>query len=1605
MKFWRSILTLATCLLLVGGSVLAPVAPAAAERGLRDQIPRQIQDVDPKIDSRLEAEIAARPDGHIPVIIMLEEQPVPFEVEAAKSLQAETQVPLMTELTMIGAENITEHWIVNAISATVYAPKIAEIAARPDVEKVWLDEEISLPEPPELPELYPEPAVDDDAIRRLKIPPRVEFEYDDRLIFDLDQMLIIRGGEIIRLEAATVTPAEEAVIIAPHVKDAERVRPDKEFRLPAPPEVPDLYPEPPVDDDAGEVEVLPRPDIEYDVDDRVIVRRDETPVTHRAETVRQQGANVTPADEVGIISGRVTDTAEKPVVDARIVVWNGVTAWTTTAEDGTYEIPDLPAGTYTMRVFPPRGAYLTAARIPDIEVTAGATTTVDVTLPEGGIIAGRVTDSEGHGLYRAWVIAWDPILPIGWIIRTNVQGYYTTPGLSPGETEWIFFAPPGVHLAPVEIPITVTAGETTTVDVALTEPGGVIAGRVTDPDGLPVADALVEVREPVLGGGAWVFTDKDGYYTTHGLSPGITEMWVRPPHDLGLPSAHIPGIEVVAGETTIVNVTLGVGIISGRVTDTAGAPVADALVAVWCWEAWRWIAVTRTDAEGYYITPPVPAGEYLLDVIPPVGVHLAPASIPVEVTAGVTVTVDVTLPEGGIITGRVTDPAGVGVADAVVWVFDAGILTWLGVTTDAEGYYTTTGLTPGITTMEVVPPPGYLLPALLEVEVVTGETTTVNVALEKGGVIAGTVTDTAGEPVPGAAVLGRKQLMGLGWGLLAFTAADGSFATPVLAPDTYEIIVSPAWTVPLTPAWVPDIAVIVGETSTQDVTLYWDYGDPIVNAPPMWDAGYDGEGIKIAILDTGIDYTHPDLADRIIAAKDFTGDGTVMDWHGHGTHVAGIAAGAYNQEWQISGVAPGAYLLNARIFNVETRTRTSWILRAIEWSMDQGAHILNMSFGAHQWDGTGRMPICRASANAVAAGHIVVPAAGNEAPGQATILRPAIAHDVIAVAASEARDEIVWFSSRGPAGDGRVALDVAAPGLWVIAPVPPHIVDPWGRPPEFGLYDDWSGTSMSAPHVAGAAALLLDAFPGLTPAEVEMALKSSADDLAAGVLDQGAGRLNVHAAYLALREGILVEPHEWSVGRVLPGAFTQTFTVINNGTAPITLPITRSIMTDTQGAVAGDWITVPASITVEAGATATFDAAMTIPPRARAGTYSGYITVGDTTIPVSVGIVQYLPSMWVMNIIGTVDEGANLFGWGDHVYYTLDVQPGIANLNLSLDWTDEWNDLDLMLFNPLGEVAAASVTLDHPEVVSVDSPMPGEWMVLIMAWGVEPRTEERYTLRVETIAAAGGEITLFTVTPEEVVRHDEATFDVEFSNHGGAAVDVGGEILIYYLGEHGRGFPVIELLLEEVSVEAGQVHTWTITELLTLIPGSYEATARLFYGDEIVTEKVISFTILPSGTGTFTGVVSSATTGEAIAGATVEAIDPVTDEVIATATTDADGTYELVVDEGTYEFRVSADGFIELYQELDVIVDAGAVVILDFELWGRVTVYPAPPALTNVSEHTITGTMEKGAIVTLAADTAATFGPVTYPTPTTWTADVTLVEGTNIITATATIGD
>ncbi len=258
--------------------------------------------------------------------------------------------------------------------------------------------------------------------------------------------------------------------------------------------------------------------------------------------------------------------------------------------------------------------------------------------------------------------------------------------------------------------------------------------------------------------------------------------------------------------------------------------------------------------------------------------------------------------------------------------------------------------------------------------------------------------------------------------------------------------------------WLDREIRLIEPVDVRPVQVFNDWGDRRIFAPAMWERGFDGTGIRIAILDTGIDKEHPDLKGRVILQEDFTGDG-VGDRRGHGTHVAGIAAGARNLVSGVSGVAYAAYLLDAKVLGDDGKGRWRWVIAGIQWAVDNQADVINMSLGGWQGAGCARDSAARAATNAVRAGAVVVVAAGNEGPGEGTIGTPAVAHGVIAVAASDEGDRIAAFSSRGPTGDGRVGIDLVAPGVAIIAPN----ADWEKRPGLEGDYVKMSGTSMAAP--------------------------------------------------------------------------------------------------------------------------------------------------------------------------------------------------------------------------------------------------------------------------------------------------------------------------------------------------------------------------------------------------------------------------------------------------------------------------------------------------------------------------------------------------------------
>ncbi|MCR4406014.1 MAG: S8 family peptidase [Anaerolineae bacterium] len=287
---------------------------------------------------------------------------------------------------------------------------------------------------------------------------------------------------------------------------------------------------------------------------------------------------------------------------------------------------------------------------------------------------------------------------------------------------------------------------------------------------------------------------------------------------------------------------------------------------------------------------------------------------------------------------------------------------------------------------------------------------------------------------------------------------------------------------------------------------------PLINAPAVWTAGVRGRGVKIGIVDTGIDPDHPDFAGRIVAGANFVPTGTgYRDDNGHGTHVAGIAAGDGSvQGGKYRGIAPEASLYVAKVLDASGSGMMSWVMAGIEWAVEQGVRVINLSLGGPApCDGTDALSeTCDA---AVAAGVVVCVAAGNMGPRASTVGSPGCARQVITIGASDKLDDIASFSSRGPTSDGRTKPDLVFPGVDIVAPRAKGTT--MGFPMD-DYYTKASGTSMATPHATGAVALLLQTAPGLSPAQVKELLTQTAKDLGFEANTQGAGRADVYQAYL-----------------------------------------------------------------------------------------------------------------------------------------------------------------------------------------------------------------------------------------------------------------------------------------------------------------------------------------------------------------------------------------------------------------------------------------------------------------------------------------------------------
>lgn len=389
---------------------------------------------------------------------------------------------------------------------------------------------------------------------------------------------------------------------------------------------------------------------------------------------------------------------------------------------------------------------------------------------------------------------------------------------------------------------------------------------------------------------------------------------------------------------------------------------------------------------------------------------------------------------------------------------------------------------------------------------------------------------------------------------------------------------------------------------------------PQVGAPEAWDAGYDGDGVTVAVLDTGIDPTHPDLADQITEKVSFVPDQDASDRQGHGTHVASIIAGTgAASDGDNTGVAPGADLIIGKVLNNNGIGYDSWIIAGMQWAAESGADVVNMSLGhAARTDVLDPLTL---AVDALSAQHdtLFVMAAGNSGT---TIATPGNAESALTVGAVDKQDRLAGFSSVGPlAYSGAIKPDITAPGVAVTAARSQQSAGD-------GMYVGKTGTSMAAPHVAGAAAILAQQHPDWTNTQLKNALMSSAEALSDSynAFQVGTGRLDVAAAVgstVRATGSAFVGYFEWP-HQPTDTPVTEPVTFTNSGTTAVTLDLTTTgsdaFTLDTSK------VTVPAGGQVDVPVTAD-------PGGITIGSHTGYLvgtdpTTGDTVTRTALGLLK-----------------------------------------------------------------------------------------------------------------------------------------------------------------------------------------------------------------------------------------------------------------------------------------------------------------------------------------------------------------------------------------------
>ncbi|MEU5994018.1 S8 family serine peptidase [Spirillospora sp. NPDC047418] len=436
-----------------------------------------------------------------------------------------------------------------------------------------------------------------------------------------------------------------------------------------------------------------------------------------------------------------------------------------------------------------------------------------------------------------------------------------------------------------------------------------------------------------------------------------------------------------------------------------------------------------------------------------------------------------------------------------------------------------------------------------------------------------------------------------------------------------------------------------------------------VGVPAAWRAGYTGKGAKVAVLDTGVDAGHPDLKGRIAESANFSESADTVDRFGHGTHVASTVAGTGAASGgERKGVAPDADLLIGKVLGDDGFGTDSSVIAGMQWAASR-ADVVNMSLGGAPTDGSD--PVSMALTNLTAEyGTLFVVAAGNEGTF-ASVGSPGTAEAALTVGAVDGRDRLAEFSSRGPVGIA-AKPEIVAPGVDIVAA---RAAGTAAGTPTGAHYTKMSGTSMAAPHVAGAAALLVAKHPDWKAARLKAALVGTADPATGGdVYELGAGRLDVGEAAQApvlANQGIAdLGTSKYPEHRALSTRLGWT----SNTGHPVGLRLSVKV-TDREGRAADGVANVPSSVSVPAGGTAT--APLTVDASRvgdRPGLYTAVVTAEGGGVTLETPVTFYVePATHTLTLKATQLPGtdpenffatATVVNLDDHSLYSEGVRVG-----------------------------------------------------------------------------------------------------------------------------------------------------------------------------------------------------------------------------------------------------------------------------------------------------------------------------------------------------------